>query len=157
MANGIQSLDPKDLNRKQLLALISGEDPEEQAFREWLDKLGNKTGMSYDPDNPVYDYRAAYEAGDEPLLIPGDEDDDYPAEPWKGVPYAPEPEHYHWPSQHKEEGHPTEGAGEGIRGLLLGMKQRADAQKRRQGIELTDDEEAMSSLWLRMLQKAGNN
>jgi len=125
MANGIQSLDPKNLNRKQLLALMSGEDPEEQAFREWLDKLGNKTGMSYDPDNPVYDYRAAYEAGDEPLLIPGDEDPD-----WEGIPYRL---HHHWPSRNKEEGHPTEGAGEGIRGLLLSMQQRADAQKWREG------------------------
>ena len=125
MANGIQSLDPKDLNRKQLLALMSGEDPEEQAFREWLDKLGNKTGMSYDPDNPVYDYRTAYEAGDEPLLIPGDEDPD-----WEGIPYRL---HHHWPSRNKEEGHPTEGAGEGIRGLLLSMQQRAEAQKWREG------------------------
>ena len=126
-------------------------------WERWLAEWGEKTGMSYDPDNPVYDYRAAYEADAEPLLIPEREDDDYPTEPWKGTPYAKEPEHYHWPSRYKKEGHPTEGAGEGIRGLLLGMKQRADAQKRRQGIELTDDEKAMSSLWLSMLQKAGKN
>ena len=132
MANGIQSLDP---NLQWLMENFDTADKDEIDFRIWLAGVGEKTGRPYDPDHPEnkYDYRAAFRAGDEPLLIPEREDDDYPAEPWKGIPYAKEPEHYHWPSQHKEEGHPTEGAGEGIRGLLLGMKQRADAQKRREG------------------------
>ena len=124
MANGIQSLDP---NLQWLMENFDTADKDEIDFRIWLAGVGEKTGMPYDPDHPEnkYDYRAAFRAGDEPLLIPGDEDDD-----WEGIPYRL---HHHWPSRNKEEGHPTEGAGEGIRGLLLSMQQRAEAQKWREG------------------------
>ena len=95
--------------------------PEKEAqFQKWLSDWSEKTGVLYDPDvrgesgELLYDYRAAYDAGEEPVLIPGDEDTD-----WEGIPYR---HHYHWSSEFKGSDHPTIDAGRangnGRRGLL---------------------------------------
>jgi hypothetical protein len=57
-------------------------------YQDWYRKWAEKTGINPDPDDPrhFYDYRAAYDAGDEPTL--GEDG-------------------YHWPSKHKREGHPN--------------------------------------------------
>jgi len=120
MTNGIQSLEPQDPNLKWLLdALSSGEraDPEEFEFRKWLVGISEKTGMPYDPDerdedgNYIYDYRNAWRAGEEPKLIPGDEDTD-----WEGIPYSL---HHHWSSEFKGPSHPTIDAGKEDVGSFL--------------------------------------
>jgi hypothetical protein len=61
----------------------------ESSFQQWYADRAKKTGVSPNPDDPehYYDYRAAFEAGDEPE--------------WNA-----EDQSYHWPSQHKLEGHP---------------------------------------------------
>ncbi len=64
--------------------------PGEREFRRWYGEWAQKAGLDPDPDNPLhkYDYRAAYRAGAQPEIDPGD-----------GL--------YHWPSEYKSDDHPN--------------------------------------------------
>lgn len=64
-------------------------DPEAN-FQQWYRTWADRAGLDPDPDNPLhmYDYRAAYRAGDRPEVDPGD-----------GL--------YHWPSTWKSDSHPN--------------------------------------------------
>ena len=63
---------------------------DENSFQSWYKGQAERTGIDPDPDNPLhkYDYRAAFKAGAEPEIDPGD-----------GL--------YHWPSEFKSDDHPN--------------------------------------------------
>jgi hypothetical protein len=63
---------------------------DEQKFQEWYAGWAAKSDLDTDPDNPLhkYDYRAAFSAGEEPVIDPVD-----------GL--------YHWPSAFKSPSHPN--------------------------------------------------
>jgi hypothetical protein len=63
---------------------------DEKAFQQWYSGWAQKAGLNPDPDPQLhqYDYRAAFRAGVEPEIDPGD-----------GF--------YHWPSQFKSPDHPN--------------------------------------------------
>lgn len=73
---------------------------DERKFREWYAKHAKENDLKPDPDeaHQFYDYRAAYKAGVEPSFGPA------PPAPEVG---PPEPQHRHWPSEYKLEGHPN--------------------------------------------------
>ena len=60
--------------------------PPEAEFQQWYRQMADRYGLTRDPDAPEhqYDYRVAMMAGDQPDVMG------------------------HWPSQVKDEGHPTE-------------------------------------------------
>lgn len=68
---------------------------EEKKFRIWYGSWARKLGLNPDPDaeGQFYDYRAAFRAGSEPKPTPGEDSND--------------PTSWHWPSEHKQEGHPN--------------------------------------------------
>ncbi len=67
---------------------ISLDATNEADFQQWYSKWAQKTGLNPDPDNPQhkYDYRAAYNAGVEPVILPEDNK-------------------YHWDSRFKADDH----------------------------------------------------
>jgi hypothetical protein len=65
--------------------------PDEEArFRRWYAAWATRLGIDPNPDHPAhqYDYRGAFKAGAEPG-------------------FDPDSGELHWPSQWKDEGHPT--------------------------------------------------
>lgn len=63
---------------------------DEEEFQKWYRSWASRTNLDLDPDDPLhkYDYRAAFLAGEEPLLSPLDNQ-------------------YHWPSRFKALDHPN--------------------------------------------------
>jgi len=72
------------------------EEVDEAGFQRWYKGWAKKTGINLNPDDPehMYDYRAAYRAGDNPT-------------------WQPEHKQYRWPDRHKpggyEQKYPHEG------------------------------------------------
>jgi len=61
-------------------------DTDEAMFRKWLNLWSKNTGVSYNPDNPMYDYRKVYQLGLHPM-------------------YQPEHGEYRWPDVGKKKGY----------------------------------------------------